>query len=258
MHLLPTPGRFAPSGRNLILRRLSSLDRALIEPHLSDVVVEDGQKILMPGAPISVIHFPETAVVALADGCGRRPHIEIGLVGYEGFIGWPALLGCMHSVHRATVEMQSGRARCISVEELRAACRMSPTLWAALLTFVQTVTSQMSSAIVSHLGSALDRRIARWLLMRHDRLGGDQLFVRHDQIADALNARRASITNRLHILEGEHLIRNKRGRIDIQDRRGLEIFAADAYGICEVTYSRMIAPFGKSASELHLPHFLGR
>ena len=242
----PAAGRFAPFGRNLILRHLSSSDRALIGPHLSDVVVQDGQRILMPGDPISVIYFPETAVVALEEGTGRRPHIEIALVGYEGLIGWPALLGCVHSVHRATVEMQSGTARCIGIAELNAACRVSPTLWAALLSFVQSVTSQMAGAIVAHLGSSLERRIARWLLMRHDRLGGDQLFVRHDQIADALNARRASITNRLHILEGEQLIRNKRGRIDIQDRRGLEAFAADAYGVCEAEYSRMIAPFGKS------------
>ena len=245
---LPVAGHIAQPGRNLILRHLLPSDGALIAPHLRDVAVQDGQTILRPGDPISVIYFPETSIVALEEGVGRRHRIEVALAGYEGLIGWPALLGCTRSVHRAVVQVQDGTARCIDVAPLIAACQASRTLWTALLAFVQEVTFQMARAIVAHLESSLDQRIARWLLMRHDRIRGDQIAVRHDQIADGLNARRASITNRLHILEGERLIRNKRGRIDVHDRVGLEAFAGDAYGLCEANYSRTIAPFGKSSS----------
>lgn len=92
----------------------------------------------------------------------------------------------------------------------------------------------------------LDLRLARWLLMRHDRSGRDILFVRHEEIAGNLNVRRASITDRLHLLEGDRLIRCNRGKIAIRDRMALETFAGDSYGRTEEHYRDLIAPFGKT------------
>jgi hypothetical protein len=108
----------------------------------------------------------------------------------------------------------------------------------------------MAQMITSHLQHALDRRLARFLLMRHDRISGDNLSLYHDDVAASLHVRRASVTDQLHILEGERLLRCRRGSVTIRDRQALENYAGDAYGQAEARYRAMIGPFGKSPSLL--------
>lgn len=230
---------------NQLLRGLSPYDQALISGDLRTLDVKRGALVMSPDAAIDDIYFPESGLVILEEPIGGNNFVEIALVGNEGLIGWPALLGSRSGAHRAIVQGSGATLHAIATVSLLAACRSSNTLWVSLLNFVQAITVQMSRAIATHLKSPLDQRIARWLLMRHDRLVGDQIAVRHDEIADALNARRASVTHRLHVIEGERLISCRRGRIIILDRQGLKIFADSAFGIAEAEYRRLFGRFGK-------------
>lgn len=201
--------------------------------------------IVLPNAPLETVYFPGSATFALLEEVGDHRYAEIAVVGHEGMLGWPALLGCDASSHAAICQT-SGTLLSAPVKALRLACSCSTSLWSALLQFVNLIIIQMGRAIASHLQDPLDQRLARWLLMHHDRVGGDVLLVQHEQIADRLNVRRASITDRLHVLEGERMIRCNRGRILIRDRPALESFAGVSYGVVEAHYRNLIAPFGKS------------
>ena len=192
------------------------------------------------------VYFPNSGMFSIGEGIGHRGHIETAVVGREGLLGWPALLGCERSGHAAVVQGQDGLALRIGLQEILSTCRESPTLWMALLCFVQTIIHQMSGTIASLVDHPLDQNLARWLLMRHDRTEGDELWVRHEEIGDALGVRRASITDKLHVLEGERLIRCTRGRLIVRNRPALELLAAATYGDAEAQYRRLIAPFGKS------------
>ena len=237
------------SSSNLLLRRLAASDQQLLEPHAEQVTIERTATLIRAGDSLDAIYFPETVVVSIEEQVGPERHVEVAVVGREGMLGWPALLGATRTTHAAVVQLRTGSAVRIGIEPLRRACDRSTSLWDALLQFVHVVIVQMARSIASHLHDALDLRLARWLLMRHDRLGGDVLFVRHDEIADNLNVRRASITDRLHLLEGDHLIRCNRGKILICDRLALESFAGEAYGFPEAHYRSLIGPFGKSIGE---------
>jgi CRP-like cAMP-binding protein len=237
-----------PTEGNLLLRRLTPTDRALLTPHLTETPLRRGAALLEAIHAIDRIHFPQSGLLAIEERIGRGNHVEIAVVGREGMLGWPALLGSATHSHSAVARGEDGHALSIALAPLMAACRASPTMWATLLCFVQSVMVQMARAIATHLEHSLEQRVARWLLMRHDRIGGDQLMARHEEIADSLNTRRASVTDRLHILEGERLVRCQRGRIQIRDRPALEAFAGDAYGAAEAQYRTLIAPFGKSAA----------
>ena len=234
------------SSSNILLRRLSRLDQDLLDPHLEEVDLTRGDVVIRPDDPLDSLHFIDTGMVSIEERIGRRRHIEIAIVGREGMLGWPSLLGCERSCHSAVVQGSSGSALRIGLPDFLGACRKSPTLWMALLGFVQTVILQMGRTIASHLDHSLDQNLARWLLMRHDRVSGDELMVRHDEIADALSVRRASITDKMHVLEGERLIRCNRGRLVIRNRIDLEQVAGEAYGQAEAQYRQLIAPFGKS------------
>jgi DNA-binding FadR family transcriptional regulator len=79
--------------------------------------------------------------------------------------------------------------------------------------------------------------------MAQDRIGSDEINVTHDVLALMLGVRRASVTDALHILEGEGLIRSSRGRIVVRDGEGLRRQAGDTYGFYEAEYTRLIAAF---------------
>ena len=70
-------------------------------------------------------------------------------------------------------------------------------------------------------------------------------FAAKSMLADALKVRRASVTDCLHVLEGERIVRCTRGETIVRDRAALEELAGDAYGAAERTYATLIGPFGK-------------
>ncbi|UAK23172.1 Crp/Fnr family transcriptional regulator [Sphingomonas nostoxanthinifaciens] len=233
------------SSSNLLLRRLSPADQALLEPFAETVTVQRGARLFSPADRLSDFYFPESAIFSLEEQVGQSRHIEVAVIGREGLLGWPALLGSDVMTHAVVAQLRAGSTLRIAVEPLRRHCGVR--VLDALLQFVHLIIVQMGRSIASHLHDTVNKRIARWLLMRHDRLGGDVLLVQHDEIAANLSVRRASITDGLHMLEGELLIRCNRGRILIRDRSALEERAGDAYGEAEAQYRNLIAPFGKSA-----------
>lgn len=245
MPLTPGP-QLVRSSRNILLRQLSVADQALLEAHVREVMVERGASVMKAGERLDTLFFPDQALLSLEEEVGDGRRLEVGIVGLEGVLGWPLLLGTDRASHTATVQMRPGRLLCLDMEAARAVCARSKTLIASLLKYVGTVLAQMASSVAATLEYALEQRLARFLLMRHDRVAGDLLVLQHQEIADSLNARRASITDRLHILEGEQLIRCKRGRLVIRDRGALEMFAGRSYGTAEASYRTLIAPFGKS------------
>lgn len=229
---------------NILLQSLSAVDYALIAPYLERVPLQFNDVVGRANAAVETICFPESGVVSFSDLLADGEQIGIGIIGCEGAVGWPVLLGCEIATHEATVAV-GGAALRIANAPLQEACRGSPTLNALLLRFVQSFIVQLGRTIVSNLVDPVERRLARWLLMNHDRLGGDEIDLTHQQIGVMLGVRRASVTDSLHLLEGEGLIRARRGHIAIRDRARLRQRAGESYGFAEAEYSRLIAPFGR-------------
>ena len=123
---------------------------------------------------------------------------------------------------------------------LREVIEASPACRDLLLRFSGAFTSQMGRTIVSNLIHPVDRRTARWLLLYHDRLDGDEISLTHEELGAMLGVRRASVTDALHALEGRGLLRSLRGRAIIQDRAGLEALAGEGYGPPEAHYARLV------------------
>lgn len=248
--LMRTSSQCANAG-NRFLAQLSRDDADLLDRVLEPVAIEPGMLLATSGAPLDAVYFPETIVVSIGDAMLTSHHVETAVVGYEGIIGWSAFSGSERATYDALVQMTGGTAWRASRDDIRRACAASVTLLAAAMRFADVMAVQMAQAIVSLLRDSVERRLCRWLLMRHDRVLTDQLRVRHDEISDNLGVRRASVTDGLHILEGEHLVRCHRGRIVIRDRQGLERAAARSYGATEAYYRERIGPFGRAAGGYH-------
>jgi hypothetical protein len=134
----------------------------------------------------------------------------------------------------------------------------SSPLRALLKRYVQTFIVQLAHGIVCHVHHQVEvchvhhqveARVARWLLMCHDRIDGDEIMLTHDFISMMVGAQRTSITVSLHILEGVGMIRAQRARVTITDRAKLEDIAGEAYGLPEAEYRRLLGPLGRTAGE---------
>ena len=137
--------------------------------------------------------------------------------------------------------MQSdGSALRISADDLRAALRDSRTLHSSLLRYAQAFAVQTSQTALVNGRAKLEARLARWLLMAHDRLEQAEFPLTHSFIAMMLGVRRAGVTDTLHILEGRGLIKARRGQITVVNRKGLEAASDASYGVPEAEYARLV------------------
>ena len=111
-----------------------------------------------------------------------------------------------------------------------------------LLRYVQTVLVQTAQSMATNATQRVEARLARWLLMCHDRIDGDEIALTHEFMGMMIAAERSGVTITLHILEGAGMIRSKRGRVIILDRDKLEGLAGDSYGVPEAEYRHLIGP----------------
>jgi CRP-like cAMP-binding protein len=235
---------YAPDIRgNLLLRSLAQSDAWLLIPHLSRLPFGPRESVGRTSCGSVQMIFPETAVFCVRQTvlCDRQP--ALGLVGHEGVLGWSLLMGVEESFTLATVEMQGGTALSIAAGPLLEACAKSVTLRANLLRYADNFLEQMASMLGSNTIDPLERRVARWILMLHDRSQGDTLLLTHDEVARALHTRRASVTECFHVLEGEKILRCERARVTICDRERLMVLAGFSYGAAEARYAAEIAPW---------------
>lgn len=228
---------------NIMLRQLSPSDRSKLEPHLLPEFVQPGTTLLETSETGDHVYFPQGPTISLEQG----NRVEVAVVSSEGMVGWPALTGCTCSPYRAVVRGREGIILKVSTEALIRIAQSSPALHLIINRFVTVINVQMGETIAAATRRRVEMRLARWILLRHDRARGDQLLVHHDEIADNLGTRRASVTDCLHIIEGDGLVRCRRGRISIRDRRGLEDLAGSCYGAAETHYRALIGRFGKPA-----------
>ncbi len=211
-----------------------------------DVRFEQGETILSADEPLTHLYFLEGGVASmLADRPGDR-RAEVAVIGREGVCGSAALLMADTSGHDIILQVDDSKALRVPVSIVRAEMDEHPAMRDLLLRYVHVFFAQLASNSVANLSERLDVRLARWLLMCHDRIDGDVIFITHDFTAIMIGSQRSAVTGALHILEGNRLIAADRGAIRVLDRAGLEALAGITYGAAEAQYRETIAPFGKN------------
>ena len=154
-------------------------------------------------------------------------------------MGQNVLLGAESCPHDAVVAMPGEFFR-IPVSPLLAAAASSRAMQRLFLRYVQAFIIQTSSTMIATGSLTMESRLARWILMCHDRVSSDEIAVTHESLAAMLSVRRPGMTIAIQVLEGDGLIRATRGAILIKDRVGLERLVGDSYGAAELEYERLI------------------
>jgi CRP-like cAMP-binding protein len=225
--------------RNHLLSVLPADDFESLRPHLERVQLNLRYVLEEPGQPIEHVYFPEPGVASVIAILPSGERMEVGLFGPEGMSGHPIILGADHSPLQSFIQVAGSGIR-IKADRLRAVMESSGTLHKLLLRYVHVFSVQVAHTALSNGRQTIDERLARWLLMCHDRVDGDVIPITHEFLALMLGVRRAGVTTAIHILEGAKIIRTDRGRIEILDRAELREGAGECYGVPEAEYERLI------------------
>jgi CRP-like cAMP-binding protein len=214
------------------------------------VTLAHGQVVYRTGAPTTDVYFPHTAVFSMvremADGSG----VEVGTVGREGVVGAGVLWGATSTSTRCIAQIP-GRAYRIPVAALRAAVTHAAVdgadtlgrgaaLGDLLSRYALALFEQVTQTAACNRMHALDQRCARWLLMTHDRVDGDELALTQEFLSYMLGVRRAGVTEACGALQRSGLIHYRHGHITVVDRAGLEAAACECYGVAADAYTELL------------------
>ncbi len=227
------------SYRNRVLASLPAADIARLAPHLVPRKFEWNQTLHEAGQTVDTVYFLEDGICSIVVTMEDGSSIEVGIIGNDGLVGLPAMLGAGHSPNRCFIQIPgSGYAvkAKILVEQSQDG---SGNLRRLMQHAAQALFAQTSQTAACNRVHELEERLARWLLMCHDRMQVDDLHITHEFLATMLGTRRSSVTVAAGMLRKAGLIDHTRGSVHIENRKGLEEASCECYSVIHDEYARL-------------------
>jgi CRP-like cAMP-binding protein len=217
---------------NRILLSLGSKECKEALSKLEFVRLQLHQVIHEAGETIKSGYFLNKGLASVLSVQPDGKSVEVGLIGNEGFVGLPLLVGYRSSPTRVVVQGDGTAYRC-SEEALKQLVRDCPELERGLHRFVFQLAMQTTQIAACNRLHDVEERLARWILMSQDRIGSDTLPMTQEFIGHMLGTRRSSVTVSAGILAKAGLISQTRGTVTVLNRKNLEDAACDCYGIVQ-------------------------
>lgn len=224
--------------RNAILGALPGPEFDRLRPRLELIDAGMRDQVYEPGKPVTHIYFPVSSVYSMVGIADGEAVVEVATIGREGMVGLPVFLGQPYSPHAAFCQVP-GPAAQLPADQLTAVLGDDGVLHGLLKRFTQATMVQISQNVVCNISHPLTQRAARWLLATHDRVDRDEFPLTQQFLSRMLGARRPTVSEIAGKLQGEGLIRYRRGIITITDRHGLEQTACGCYGIVRAEFDKL-------------------
>jgi CRP-like cAMP-binding protein len=226
--------------QNRILAALTSKEYNRLLPHLTPVSLYSGETLYETEERIKHVYFINGAVVSLVTHMEEGRSVEVGLVGNEGMVGLSIVMSDDVAQNHAIVQIPDGAMR-MGTGKLREELKRGGQLQNLLLRYSLVLLKQVSQTAACNRNHSLGERLARWLLLCHDRIEGDEIRLTQEFLAQMLGTHRSRVSEAAIILQSAGLIRYSRGIINILDRAGLEGFACECYRVVKVESDRLLS-----------------
>lgn len=223
---------------NRLIQGLPPAQRKRLLAQCQPIHLAFGEILCEPGQPFGHVYFPLTGFISLVAVVSRHEPLEMGLIGNEGMLGATLALG-VDAVPLRGIVQGSGTALRMPVPRFRAELREGSALPGVLQRYLYVLMAQLAQTAACTRFHEVDARLARWLLMTHDRAHADHFHLTHKFLAAMLGVRRSGVTIAAGALQRRGLIRYVRGKINIRDRTGLEATACECYDAVVEDYARL-------------------
>ncbi len=224
---------------NHLIDSLPRKDRVRLLSRCEPVPLVLSEVLYEPGKPTRHVYFPIDGFISLLAVVDGEPALEVGMVGREGMLGAQLALGVVTAPMHAVVQGQ-GTAWRLSSTAFRSELAHSAALQKRLNRYLYVLMAQLASSAGCLRFHQIGPRLARWLLMSHDRAYNDRFPVTHEFLAYMLGVRRVGVTMAAGALQRRGLIEYRHGELKVLDRSGLEAAACSCYAADRQTYADML------------------
>jgi CRP-like cAMP-binding protein len=226
-------------GENRLLTALPRAEYNRLRPHLEKVSLPLKDILYEANGPIPHVFFPLNGVVSLVLIMDSGFSLEVGTIGNEGIVGTPVFLGAESSPTRA-ISQVAGEALRLETKVFKEEMKRAGPLYGLVLRYTQAMINQISQSTVCNHRHSVQKRMCRWLLMSHDRVGTDQFHLTQEFLAQMLGVRRPTVTAVAGILQKAGLISYHRGTLTVLDRKGLEAASCECYAVVAKELDRLL------------------
>lgn len=214
--------------RNLLLASLSDEEYGQVAADLQPVHLQRKDVVGERGGPATHVHFPCGSVLSVLAYMQSGAAVEVGTIGKEGFFGLELLVGARHWTETTICQVEGDSLR-MSAAAFLEAIRGDTPLRRAGQRYLMAYLALVSQSVACNRLRNIEERFARWILMTHDRVDGDEFFLTQDFIADMLGVHRPSVSLVAGAYQQAGFLRYSRGWMKILNRGGLEEASCECY-----------------------------
>ncbi|MEI1252188.1 Crp/Fnr family transcriptional regulator [Rhizobium aouanii] len=226
---------------NRLLKALPANCFAALSGQLELVDLPLGHVLVEPDALTGSVVFIERGLGSIVASSSDGKTVEVGHLGFEGMSGAHLLLKARRTPNK-TFMQTPGSGLALSSDLLERFILQHREASDLLLRYVHSCALQLAHSALANARYNMPERLARWLLMCHDRIRVPDLPITHEFLSLMLGVRRSGVTDQLHIIEGLGIVKATRGNLRILSRAKLEDAAGGCYGIPEREYDRLVGP----------------
>mgnify|MGYP000882194659 FL=1 len=227
-----------PVVTNHLISCLSREERNRFLQHCESTELVFGDILCEPDQPIQHVYFPLTGFISLVIAMEGHQPLEVGLIGNEGMLGATLALEVADAPLKAVVQGSGGALR-MTAAQFQRELHSNPCMLSTLNRYLYVLVTQLSQTAACTHFHEIEPRLARWLLMTHDRAHADHFHLTQEYLADMLGVRRSSITIAAGKLQQQKLISYIRGDINILNRKKLEAASCSCYSLQNDQYARL-------------------
>lgn len=218
--------------RNKILAALTAGEFARLVPELDVVQLKLNDVLYLPGEPIKHVYFLTDGIISLLTILEDGTTIEAAVVGSEGMVGLSVIMGVEKANNEALVQAE-GMALRMGANDLRARFNKESALRGSLMSYIHLLLTMLSQNAACNRMHTVEERLARWLLLTHDRVGKNEFVFTQEFMSHMLGVRRAGVSVAANTLRKAGLIDYQRGEIAVLNRPGLEDASCECYRTIE-------------------------